>query len=132
VDRPEGLLFHPSLQRCRLGFAAVTLQFVESKGQVSQHRQRLGCLTFLHPAPILFEAHIPPEVHLVLTGAPVPLEPLQQILRARLILRQTRRVVPNLGARFLGWVPKDRLLVYHQELPASDQPRILRSGPLPE
>ncbi len=27
---------------------------------------------------------------------------LQQILRARLVLRQARRVGPNLGARFLG------------------------------
>ncbi len=102
MGRPEGLVFHPSLQRCRLGFAAVTLQFVESKGQVSQHHQRLGCLAVLHPAPILFEAHLPPVVHPVPTGAPVPLDPLQQIHRASLFLRQARRVGPNLGARFLG------------------------------
>ena len=68
MGRPESLLFHPSLQRCHLGFAAGPLQFVESNCQVSQDRQRLGCLAVLHPAQVLLEAHISPVVHSVLNA----------------------------------------------------------------
>ena len=42
-----------------------------------------------------------------------------RVVRAHLAPGQALRVVPNLGARFLGWVPRDPLPLHRQELPVS-------------